>query len=214
MSPLRAIINGITDENVYKRIGWLYASFFGIFFSAAIASYVLLPEGILRGKHPAVQFQLSADLLTSTLQIFGYNLIPIGLIIAASLIAQQSKIAREKFVPLGYTAFWVITLLFALYTGTWSFEVATAAPPLLDRLLRVFDILHRSGLLECSAYILVAATSYKLTLWYSDGKKIIRSRRPREIELGRAERVLFALAFGLLIGAALIESYGIAQLAR
>lgn len=159
-----------------------------------VASYYLLPEGVLRRKPPLISsFELSSDLLTSTLQIFGYNLIPIGLIIAANLIARQSRIAEEKFVPVGYTACWVITLLFALYIGTWSFEVVTAAPPIQDRLLRVFDILHRAGLLEFSAYILAAVTSYKLTLWYSDGKKVIRSRRPNDVKLDRTEKVVLVL---------------------
>lgn len=214
MNPFKTIVAGITDENIYKRIGWLYASFFGIFFLTAIASHFLLPEGILRGQHPGVQFELSADLLTATLQIMGYNLLPIGLIIAASLIAQQSKTVPEKFVPLGYTVFWIDALIFGLYVGTWSFEVVTAAPPLLDRLLGVFDISRRSGLLEFSAYILAAATAYKLALWFSDGKKIIRSRKLREIRLDRSEKIVLAFAFVLLFGAALIESYGISQIAR
>lgn len=214
MNLLKMITNGITNANIYKRIGWMYVTFFGIFFPTIIASYYLLPEGFLRGKHPLIsQFELSPDLLTSTLQIFGYNLIPIGLIIAANLVAQQSRIAKEKFVPVGYTALWVITMLFALYTGTWSFEVVTAAPPLQDRLLRVFDILHRSGLLEFSAYILAAATSCKLTLWYSDGRKVIRSRSWQDVELTRNEKGVLVLAFVLLLCAALIESYDIVQLA-
>lgn len=215
MNLLRIITNGITNANIYKRIGWMYVTFCGIFFPTIIASYYLLPESFLRGKHPLIsQFELSSDLLTSTLQIFGYNLIPIGLIIAANLIAQQSRIADEKFVPVGYTALWVITVIFALYTGTWSFEVVTVAPPLQDRLLRVFDILHRSGLLEFSAYILAAATSYRFTLWYSDRKKVIRSRSWEDVELARIEKVFLVLAFVLLFCAAFIESYDIVQLAR
>lgn len=214
MNLLRTITNGITNENIYKRIGLMYAAFCGIFFPTIIASYYLLPEGFLRGKHPLIsQVELSSDLLTSTLQIFGYNLIPTGLIIAANLIAQQSRTDEDKFIPVGYTALWVITVLFALYTGTWSFEVVTAAPPLQDRLLRVFDIFHRSGLLEFSAYIFAAATSYKFTRWYSDGKNIIRSRSWADVRLDRTEKVILVLAFVLLFCAALIESNAIVQLA-
>ena len=212
MNPFRILTDGVTDGNVYKRIGWMYITFFGIFLPTVIASYYLLPEGILRGKHPIIsQLEFSSDLLILTLQIFGYNLLLMILIIAANLIAQQSRIAREKFVPIGYTAFWVVTLLLAVYTGTWSFEVVTAAPPLQDRLVRVFDILHHSGLVEISAYILAAVTSYKFTLWYSDGRRVIRSRRREDIKLDRSEKVFLVLAFVLLFCGAIIESYGIVQ---
>ncbi|MBN1921161.1 MAG: stage II sporulation protein M [Anaerolineae bacterium] len=215
MQLLRNLINGITNESVAQRIGWMVAAFFGILIPVLIASYALLPEGILRGKHPFIsQLELAPTLLTSTLQIFGYNLVPITLIVAANLIAQKSKIVPEKFVPLGYSAFWMITLIFALYTGTWSFEVVTAAPPLHERLLRMFNLTQRSGLLELSAYLLAAAASFKATLWFSDGKQIVRSLKPRELHLTRAEIGVLIFAIVLLFCAALIESRSILQLSQ
>jgi len=215
MQLLRKLINGITHESLARRIGWMYAAFAGILFPTLIASYLLLPEGILRGKHPFIsQFELAPTLLTSTLQIFGYNLMPLLLIVAANLIAQKSKLVPEKFVPLGYSAFWMITLIFALYTGTWSFEVVTAAPPLHERILRMFNLTQRSGLLELSAYLLAAAASFKATLWFSDGKRIVRSLKPRELQLSRAEKGVLVCAIVLLFCAALIESRSILQLSQ
>ena len=214
MNPLKRMINGTIDDNIYKRIGWMYVSFLLIYISVTILAYLLLPDGILRGKHPVVSaLELSPSLWVSTLQIFGYNLIPTSLIICSNLIAQQSRISKEKFVPIGYFGFWCIVILAGLYLGTWSFEVVTEAPPLYLRLIRGFDVFHHAGFYELSAYLLAAVTSFKFTLWYSDGKKIVTSRKWRDARLNSSEKIIFVLVFVLLFCGALIESYGIAQLA-
>jgi len=150
----------------------------------------------------------------STLQIFGYNLIPTSLIIGANLIAHKCKILNKKFIPIGYFAFLGLITIVALYLGTWSFEVVTVAPSLFFRLIGIFDIFHRAGFLELSAYILAAAVSFKLTLWYSDGKKIIKSKKLKDIKLTTSEKIIFILVFVLLFCSAFIESYRIIQLTR
>jgi hypothetical protein len=209
MNLPRRIINGVTDESIYERIGWMYASFFLLFVLVTILSYFLLPEGILRGKHPIIsRLEFSSNLWTLTLQIFGYNLILTFLIIGANLLGNQSKLSKEQFVPMGYLLFWVQTALFAVYLGTWSLGVDLVAPPLHRRILvRLFDIAHNAGLLEFSAYLLAATTSFRFTLWYSDGKKIVASRNWRDVTLAMSERILLALAFVLLLCAAYIESH-------
>jgi len=100
----------------------------------------------------------------------------------------------------------------ALYLGTWSLEVVTEAPYLFFRLISIFDVFHRSGLLELSAYLLAAAVSFKFTLWYSDGKKIIKSKNLRDIKLSISEKIIFIIVFVLLFCGAFIESYRIIQL--
>jgi hypothetical protein len=210
MNPLARIVRGVTHENVFRRVGWLYVSFALLFVPVTITSYYVLPEGILRGRHPIIRaLEFSPKVWLSTLQITAYNLIPTALILAANLLAQRSRFAEERFVPIGYTAFWGLTVFYAVVLGTWSFEVVTPAPPLGRRLLRVLDVTHRAGLLEFSAYLLAAATSFKFTLWLSDRRQVIASRKWDEIRLTGAEQVLLALAFVLLLGAAFVESRAI-----
>lgn len=214
MNFLRALIVGVMDECAWKRITWMYASFSLVLIPALVLSYFLLPEGILRGKHPNVKvLELSPVLWISTLQIFGYNLILTLLTVSANLFARQSRICRDKFVPMGYLAFWGITITIALNLGTWSQKIVTPAPPLLHRLIRLFDIVHRDGLWELSGYLLAATTSFKFTLIYTDAKRVIASRDWRDVTLTETEKILFALAFILLMCDAFIESYGIIALA-
>jgi hypothetical protein len=51
---LTKITDGVTDDNVYKRIGWLVVSFFLLFVPVTALSFYLLPEGVLRGRHPII----------------------------------------------------------------------------------------------------------------------------------------------------------------
>jgi uncharacterized membrane protein SpoIIM required for sporulation len=213
MTLLSKIVEGVTDEDAYQRIGWLYVSFFALFVPVTVLSFYLLPEGVLRGKHPIISaLEFSSNPWISTAQIFGYNLIPTFLIMGANLLAQQSRLSQRKYVPIGYTAFWGLTVLFAVFLGTWSFNVVTTAPPLLRRFVRLFDVFHHAGLLEFSAYLLAAAASFKFTFWYSNGKEVVASRARRDIELTRPEKVFFIMAFFLLLCAAFVESYGITHL--
>jgi len=215
INPFKKIINGVVDDNVYKRIGWMYVSFLLIFISVTILSYFLLPDAFLRGKHPIVsRLEFSPTLWIPTLQIFGYNLIPTSLIIGANLIAHKYRISNEKFVPIGYIAFLSLITIAALYNGTWSFEVVTEAPSLFFRLVSTFDVFHRSGFSELSAYLLAATVSFKFTLWYSDGKKIIKGKKLKDIKLATSEKIIFILVFILLFCGAFIESYRIIQLTR
>jgi uncharacterized membrane protein SpoIIM required for sporulation len=210
---LKRITDGVTDDSVYKRIAWMYVSFFVLLVPVTALSFYLLPEGVLRGKHPIISaLEFSSHLWTSTLQIFAYNLIPTFLIIGANLLAEESRLSEERYVPVGYVAFWGLTVLFAVFVGTWSFGVVTAAPPLLHRFGRILDVFHHAGLLELSAYLLAAATSFKFTLWYSNRKEVTASRAWRDISLTRPEKVFLILAFALLLSAAFVESYGIIHL--
>jgi hypothetical protein len=212
-NPLLKIIDGVTDDSVYRRIRWMYVSFFILYVAATVISFYLLPEGLLRGKHPIIRsLEFGPDLWASALLIFGYNLIPTFLILGASLLAQQSKFSEERFVPIGYSAFWGLAVLFGVVVGSWSFELVTPAPPLIHRFVRLFDVLHHAGLLEFSAYLLAAVVSFKFTLWYSDGRTIIANRTWRDVTLQRSEKILLALAFALLLCAALVESYRIIQI--
>ena len=190
----------------------MYFSFFLLLVPVTILSHFLLPEGILRGKNPLIGFELSSSLWISTLQIFGYNLIFTCLMIGANLFARQSRIYPEKFIPTGYLAFWGVTVTAALYLGTWSIEVVTPAPPLLQRFVRLFDIFHRAGLWELSGYLLAATTSFKFTFWYTDGKREVGRRLFRDISLSVTEKILFCLAFVFIFCGAFLESYGIIEL--
>jgi len=212
MRIIKKILKGTLDGNVFKRILFLFISFLAIFYITLIISYLLLPEGFLRGKHPVVNMlELSPNVWISTLQIILYNLVFIVILILSSLIAEKSKILSNKYVPVSYITFWGLMLLLGIIMGTWSFELSRPPETFIQRLLCTFDIYHHSGLLEILAYLFITSVSYKFTLWYSDGKKILSSRKLWEIQLSKNEKIILACAFFLLFLSAFIESYWIGQ---
>lgn len=215
MFLFRWLISGIADDRIYIRVMCMYVSFFLVYYIAMLASYILLPEGIFSGKHPIIsRITFSSDPFVLTLQIFGYNLIPSFLIIGANLIAQQSRLVKEKFVPVGYTAFWGLAVLFGTFVGTWSFDLMTDIPSFESRIFRLFDVVHHAGLVEFSGYLLLAVTSFRFTLWYSNRKKITRSRSWRDVRVPAIEKVAFVFGFIILFTAALVESQAIIQIIR
>ena len=210
MNWLKRITRGTVDESIFKRIGWMCISFFLLFYLTLVLSYFLLPEGILRGKHPLINnLTLSAQLWISTLQIAGYNLMPVFLIICGNLIAQKSKSIEDIFVPIGYLALRVLIIIYAMVLGTWSFDVVTTAPSLFERIVHIFDVSRHSGILEFTGYILAATSSFKFTLWYSDGKKIVASKKLSDIDTTIVERIILLVAFVFILLGAIVESYNI-----
>jgi hypothetical protein len=115
--------------------------------------------------------------------------------------------ARIGLYPWDIYCFWALTILFGLIEGTNSFEYLY--PDIISQIRGFLS----TGFWELTAYLLVAAVAYRLTLWYSDGKKIIASRKFKEIKLAKAEKVIFVLGLVVLIGAAFTESYRIIHFA-
>jgi hypothetical protein len=130
----------------------------------------------------------------------------------SNLIAKQSRSDKGKFVGIGYSAFWALTVIMGVVLGTWSFEVATEPPSLLDRLTGTFDIFHRSGLLEFTAYIIMVSASQRISIWFTDGKKIIKTVEFKNILLSKQEKMLIILSYAILLIAAIIESVSIVNI--
>jgi hypothetical protein len=206
-------INGITNDNVFKRILFLYLWFFIVFILTTLISHIAFAEGFFRGKNTAANSMvLSKNVLASWMQMFFYNCIPLTLIISSSLITAKYKFTNQRFISMGYLAFTSLTIICAAYLGTWSFDVVTPAPSLIHRIVFSFDIIHNSGLIELSSYLVGAAASYKIALWYCDSKAILYIKRLKDIKLNISEKILLLMSFVLLLLAALIEAISISKI--
>ena len=197
----------LTSENVYTRIAATYILFMAVFFTITIVSYFLLPEGLLRGKHPAQNWDTSNHLLLSTLQIFLFNQLSVVVILIGNIFSSR-KNPEQNFLPIGYLAFFAQISINAVTLGTWSFSVITEAVPLLDRIVRTFDIFHRAGLWEMSGQLLILCATAKISIIMTDGNKTsVRSWK----EVGLSKQEVFILLAGLIfmLTGAFIESFSI-----
>lgn len=172
------------------------------FFVAAIISYFALPEGILLSSNEAKDVSEQSSVLALAVSILIRNLIPAAGLCAGCLVAVRIKNTNYPFAYLGLFTMFTIN---AVTLGTWSFSaVQDAAPGLLSRLLRSFDLLHRAGLWEMVGLcLLVAALTNAAIVQIADGKPSINIKN---FKLAKGEVLCLICGFALLVIAAVVES--------
>ncbi|MBO0410160.1 hypothetical protein JZO81_03790 [Enterococcus hulanensis] len=196
-----------SDKRIYIRILVSLITFLLLFFSVASVSYFLLPEGILKETNPLSNFSTSTDLIESTIQIFLYNSISVIVMSFASLFAFSNR--NDSFLSYGYLGLSTQFLINGIILGTWSFSVTNqAAPSLTMRLLRTFDLFHRSGLWEMIGQLLIVAALARISFIRSNRKEI-ENTPFKEIRLSKAECLTIVSGLVLMFLGAFIESYAI-----
>jgi hypothetical protein len=200
----------LASENVYLRIATTCFLFVIIFFTITTISYFLLPEGILRSKNPAQNWDTSDNLLVSTLQIFLFNQLSVVMILIGNTFSSR-KNPEQNYLPIGYLAFFTQISINAVTLGTWSFSVITEAVPLLDRIVRTFNILHRGGLWEMSGQLLILCATAKISMIMTDGKKT-SLRSWKEVSFSKQEVLIFGGGVIFMLIGAFIESFSIISL--
>jgi hypothetical protein len=111
-------------------------------------------------------------------------------------------------MPIGYTVFFTLIAINAIYLGTWSFSVVSGAIPLVNRIIGTFDLARRAGLWEMSGQICILCATAKISLVLIDVKETsIRSWRT--VRLSKQEIITTIIGLILMLLGALIESYSI-----
>ncbi|MEN6461468.1 MAG: hypothetical protein ABFC94_08890 [Syntrophomonas sp.] len=204
---VNSLKRNMTSENIALRIITTYICFLIIFFTVTILSYYLLPQGVLLNKHPSSNLDISSDLVISTLQIFSYNLLSVIAIIFGNIFSTR-KNNTQCFMPLGYLAFFVMIIINAIVLGTWSFSVVSNAIPLIDRIIRTFDLFHRAGLWEMSGQLFILCATAKISLIITDGKRTTK-KNWKTIKFSKQELIIFGIGLMFMLLGAIIESYAI-----
>lgn len=205
------IKKNLTSSNLVLRIVTTYICFLLIFFTVTIVSYYLLPEGLLRNKHPLQNWSTSPNILVSAVQILSYNLLSVVVILFANIFSWRTNKAHS-FMPLGYLAFFAQITINAVVLVTWSFSVVAEAVPLLYRLIGIFDLVHRAALWEMSGQLFILCATVTISLIITDGKETTR-KSWKTIKLSKQEIFAFGIGLILMLTGAFIESYSILQLA-
>jgi len=172
--------------------------------AAWIVAFLLLPEGLLRGKTLAGSLPIgeAGGLWRTLAEIFLYNLL-----IAGGLTA-VANLFRVGHLSLGYVYAWGSWILLGLFLGTDSFSLprgAKLSPSLLH-------LLQSSGFYEIAAYTIIAAATVNLFLfrqkswlnWHTE-----KVRDWRDVRLNRREVGMVLAAVLLLFLANLNETFSI-----
>ena len=202
-----AIKERINSEKLSTRIIWLTIAFVVIFYSVTILSYFLLPDGFLLKKNSVADFKTSENLIVCAVQIFSYNMLSIAVVIFGSLFARKKE-GEKCYRSYGCLGFFMFIILNAITLGTWSFTVNTNSVPLMERIIRTFDIMHNAGLLEMYGQLLITSSLATKYLVMTEGK-ITTTRRLKDLKISKSEIITFICGLLLMFAGALIESHSI-----
>jgi hypothetical protein len=200
----------MTFNNVALRIITTYIIFLIYFSTVNIASYFLLPQGLLLNKHPLQNWDTSPNLIISSIQILSYNLISVVVILFGNIYSVR-KSKKSCYMSLVFLGFFSMITINAVVLGTWSFSVITDAVPLAERIIRTFDLLHKAGLWEMSGQLFILCATVSISLIITDGKETTK-RSWRTIKLSKREIIVFCTGLIFMLLGALIESYSIINL--
>ena len=194
-------------ESLRDRVFFAFLLFLTLFFGVMFLSHFLLPEGVLKNKNPLQQWEESRDVLVLTIQIFSYNMLSVLFILLGSLFGSKRE-GQDGYFSTGYVAFFTQIVINGLVLGTWSFSLAGAPVPLIDRLIRTFDLLHRAGLWEMMGQMLIACAAARIAILRTCGKET-EKRRLRDVRLTTAEGWTIVLGLVLMAAGAIVESFAI-----
>ena len=197
----------IYSERISIRILWLSVAFVVVFYGVTILSHFLLPEGFLLKKNSVADFKTSENFLVCAMQIFSYNMLSILVVILGSLFARKRE-GEKCYKSYGCLGFFVFITLNAITLGTWSFTVNTNSVPLMERILRTFDIMHNAGLLEMYGQLLITGALATKYLVMTEGKNTT-TRKIRDLRMERSEIITIIGGLLLMFAGALVESHAI-----
>lgn len=197
----------LTSDKLFERIIALTIIFLLVFFGVTILSYYLLPEGFLLNKNNGTNFNTSTNIIICTLQIFAWNMISVVAIFIGSLFSKKNN-DQQQYLSLSYFVFIVLILLSAITLGTWSFSFKTESVPLLERIISMFNITERAGLVELYGMLLITCSLANKSLVMSIKNKTI-TKKMKDIKWNKKEIICVVCGMLLMLIAAFIESKSI-----
>ena len=168
----------LSSKNLKERICWSVVLMLLLFFGVTILSYFLLPEGLLKNRHPLQNWAASGNTIVLTLQIFFYNMLSVLVIFLGSLFGTKKEQETDYF-SYGYLAFFALICVNGVVLGTWSFSVESESVSLSGRILRTFDLAHRAGLWEMTGQLLIACSAAHIATILTSGKNTVTKKNPR-----------------------------------
>lgn len=197
----------LTSDKLFERIITLTIIFLLVFFGVTILSYYLLPEGFLLNKNIGTNFNTSTNIIICTLQIFAWNMISVVAIFIGSLFSKKNN-DQQQYLSLSYFVFIVLILFSAITLGTWSFSFKTESVPLLERIISMFHITERAGLVELYGMLLITCSLANKSLVMSIKNKTI-TKKMKDIKWNIKEIICAVCGMLLMLIAAFIESKSI-----
>ena len=99
----------------------------------------------------------------------------------------------------------------AVILGTWSFSIEVPNITLMDRMIGIFDIVHRAGILEMIGQLFITCSLAKIGIVLTNGMNTC-TKKIKAVHLNKQEIIVFVMGIFLMMIAAIIESGAINSL--
>jgi hypothetical protein len=199
----------LMHDRLLVRFGALFGMVLIVMLGSWALSYLLLPEGILRGRTGAQVFA-GNDLAGGSVWWEWLRLLAINLGIMLVVMIAPNILRTEGDYPLGYRTVTLVAAIFGVTIGTNSFALVLGGkvPPSVA-------IFGSSGLYEIAAYVLATTATISIAKYRLVGtwpkqttEAIVCPQTPSVI---RARTVGIVLAITMLLIACGWEAYRFAQ---
>ncbi len=189
------------DENILVRFTTLYLLSLILFFISWTVSYLILPEGIIRGigLMPNLAGEEAAEtLIKEFITIVGLNAVGWIIILIGNYILRVKNFSFGYLIPIA----WMI--MYGIVLGTNSFSISVG-----EKMAPSLTVLGRSGIYEMMAGSLFAVSTDFISSNYSkDFKtKSVPIPKNKRTKMNKKNWVGIAVSFIILSLAALREAY-------
>lgn len=197
----------VNHDDALVRFGSLWLVVATVFTVAWVASYLLLPQGVLRARSPAASAAYAGSVGREFLTLFGWN-------VGVSLFAVAANTFRSVNTPLGYVVQVVQAPRYGVVWGTGSLAVGAG-----DRIVPSLAVLvERSGPMEITAMVAIVVATRGVMVWHQESgprwrEEFERVRSPRDWSLTTREWALLAGGYLLLAVACYREALAVAAVA-
>ena len=193
-------------KSIIVRFMTLYIISLILFVLSWTISYLILPEGIIRGIGilPGMAGNVASEtLIKEFLTIFGLNTVGWVLILIGNYILKVKNFSFGYLIPIA----WMI--MYGIVLGTNSFSISIG-----QKMAPSFSVLGRSGLYEMMAGVLFAVSTDFITANYSKDLKTSSKLIPKNKreKMKRQNVIGIIISFIILSTAALREAYMIINL--
>ena len=197
----------VNHDDVLVRFISLWVVVASVFTASWVLSYLVLPQGLLRGGNPAAATGYAGSITREFLWLFGWN-------VGVSLIAIGANTLRSVNTPMGYVIEVVQAPHYGAVWGTGSLAIGAG-----ERIAPSLAVLvERSGPMEITALVAIVVATRGVMLWHQKAaprwkEEFERVQSPRDWSLTRRELTLLVGGYLLLAVACYREAVAIAQVA-
>jgi hypothetical protein len=199
----------LLHDQLLVRFGALFGVVFIVLLGTWSVSYLLLPEGILRGR-TAAQVLAGNDLAGGSVWWEWFRLFAINFGIMLVVMILPNILRTEGDYPLGYSTVTLVAAIFGVTLGTNSFALV-----LDGKLPPSVAIFGSSGLYEIAAYVLATTATISIAKYRLVGKWPKQTTEamvcPQTPSVIQARNLGIAIAITILLIACGWEAYRFAQ---